>query len=164
MTRTGFLNKYHVDKQSDFTSDPDACMFGNAPYLSQVNAAFRGLTAQEWLTYQLGNLSEFCGVKNKITPYQTEELANLIVQDFYYLKVTELMLFFRYFKSGRYGHFFGSVDPQVIMSWLRDFCAECGRLHLQHDRELADIKEQQERRNAISYEEYLRRKKVRENN
>ena len=43
----------------------------------------------------------------------------MIASEFGYLKATELMLFFYRLKAGRYGHFYGSIDPMVIMDDIR---------------------------------------------
>ena len=68
------------------------------------------------------------------------------------------MLFFVRFKSGRYGKFYGSVDPLVITTSVRDFINERTFAYEQHDREVRSRREKEERKKAITYEEYLRRK------
>lgn len=52
---------------------------------------------------------------------QMRELAQVLIVYVYYLKVSELMLFFYRFKSGKYGEFYEVVDPQRIMSGLNAF-------------------------------------------
>ena len=49
------------------------------------------------------------------------ELTQVLIVYVYYLKVSELMLFFYRFKSGKYGEFYGVVDLQRIMSGLNAF-------------------------------------------
>lgn len=73
---------------------------------------------------QLAELSEYAGVKEKLTTRQLTDTALLIQQMYGHFKVTELMLFFRQFKSGRYGRFYGSVDPMLIMTALETFAGE----------------------------------------
>ena len=82
----------------------------------------------------------------------------MIATEYYYLKVSELMLFFHRFKTGRYGRFYGSVDPLVITTSLRDFVRERGIAYEQHEQEERERREKEECKNAITYEEYLRRK------
>ena len=41
---------------------------------------------------------------------QTEEAARMIISEFYYFKLSEFMLFFAYFKGGRYGRFYGCTN------------------------------------------------------
>lgn len=80
--------------------------------------------------------------------------ANVIATEFYYLSVTELMLFFHRFKSGRYGRFYGSVDPLVITTSLRDFLYERAIAYDRHEQEKRQRKEKEWRKNAITWEEY----------
>ena len=88
-------------------------------------------------------------------------MAQLIVGDYGYLKMTEVMLFLRRFKTGRYGSFYGNVDPIVIISALGRFVVE-ERNSMLAAHELEEEKKRieasaKDKRN-ISYEEYLRMK------
>ena len=102
--------------------------------------------------YQLSELSEFSGAREKISASQITQLAELIAADYHFLKVTEVMLFFRKFKKGAYGEFYGAVDPITIMRSLRSFQRERGEVyaHRKADDEPADDRE------CITYEEYVR--------
>jgi hypothetical protein len=91
---------------------------GKAPTLRTVSLAFMSGTSISWLTAQLYDLSEFSGCKNP-DEKQYEDLARTILNSYGYLKLTELMDFFRRFKAGEYGKFYGSVDPLVITTTLR---------------------------------------------
>lgn len=152
--RENFLATFNPDLQRDLCTNPDVCFFGGAPTLSQLNAAYGSQTAAMWLIPQLYNLSEYCGCKDKLEGNPLKECASVIATEFYFLSVSELMLFFHRFKSGRYGRFYGSVDPLVITTSLRDFLKE--RIRAYDEREKAE-KEKADReaaKNAITWEEY----------
>ena len=83
-----------------------------------------------------------------------EECAFVIATEFYYLKTSELMLFFHRFKTGRYGRFYGSVDPLIITTALRDFVAERASAYERHEQEERDKREQEEKKNAMTWEEF----------
>lgn len=72
------------------------------------------------------------------------------------------MLFFYRFKSGRYGHFYGSVDPLVITCSLQEFINERGCAIAQNEQEERERRNIEEREGVISYDEYLRRKAEKE--
>jgi len=78
----------------------------------------------------------------------------------YYLKVSELMLFFHRFKAGKYGEFYGVVDPQRIMSGLNMFLRERVEEIAQYERIVAQkrIEEESKQRDerCITHEEYLK--------
>lgn len=88
-------------------------------------------------------------------------MAQLIVGDYGYLKLTEVMLFLRRFKTGRYGMFFGNVDPIVIISALGRFVIE-ERNSTVAAHELEEAKKQRDAEikdaRNVSYDEYLRMK------
>jgi len=111
---------------------------------------------------QLENLNDFCGVAEKMNTQQMETLARLISVEFHYFKVSELMLFFHRFKCGKYGHFYGVVDPQRLMTALQAFATDrTAEIRAIEDRrrtrELDRMREEwRKSTTAISYEEYLK--------
>lgn len=150
--RARFLNQFSPDLQMRICKDSDLCFFGDAPVLSELNMAYGEMTATMWLIPQLYNLSEYCGCKEKLQGKPMEECASVIATEFYFLKVSELMLFFHRFKSGRYGKFYGSVDPLVITTSLREFLKERAMEYERHNREEQEQKDDSS--NAVTWEEY----------
>lgn len=161
--RTKFLSLFNPDLQMKVCKDSQLCFFGDAPVLSELNMAYGEMTATMWLVPQLYDLSEYCGCKEKLQGKPLEECASVIATEFYWLKVSELMLFFHRFKSGRYGRFYGSVDPLVITTSLREFLKERNCVIEAREQEERRIKDEESKRNAITYEEYLKLKREREN-
>lgn len=157
-TKKALLNLYHVNKSIAITNDPNECYFGGAPTLWNANLCYGNGTSEEWLIYQLTDLSEFTGVSKKITAPQISQMAQLIVGDYGYLKITEVMLFFRRFKIGRYGTFYGNVDPLVIMNSFDKFLVERNDTIDAYYSELeirkanADIGNEK----CVSYQDYLK--------
>ena len=99
--------------------------FGTAPTLLTLRCAYHDNAASTWILPQLYDLGEYCGAKDKLDKEQMQQLARIIVQDFGFLKVTEVMLFLYRLKAGRYGRFYGAIDPMMIMMALRhDFMRE----------------------------------------
>lgn len=89
---------------------------------------------------------------------QIRELAIIINHNYYWLKVDELLLFFFHFKSKKYKCFYSYFDPMVILDSLNIFLAERSRAYERREHEEREKQAELDRRNAISYEEYLRRK------
>lgn len=65
------------------------------------------------------------------------------------------MLFLWWFKSGKYGRFYGSVDPLVISSALRDFLQDRYSIIESEKTRHSEKERAQSRGNAISYEQWL---------
>lgn len=151
------MTDYSARAQAIYCEDKDNCYFGKHITLAEIKREFGNGAPTAWLIPHLTELSVFAGCKDKLTKEQIRECAILIAQEYFYLKVTELMLFFRNFKLGKYGKFYGAVDPLVIMSALRDFMEERNEAYFKHEGEVSRQKEKLAMKNAISYEEHLRR-------
>ena len=136
-------------------SNKDECFFGDYPTLSQLKC-YGSNTPQMWLIPQLQNLSEYCGVKEKLTETQLCELSFIIATEYHYFKISELMLFFFRFKSARYGRFYGMIDPLIITTALRDFATERTAEYAHKAQRDRERKEQEDRNNSMSWEEYCR--------
>jgi hypothetical protein len=154
-----FCEQYSPSYQLEICSDSEQCFFGNYPTLSTLKAEHGKNAPLAWLVPQLTNLSVYCGCKDKLTKEQYKECAFVIATEFYYLKVSELMLFFHRFKTGRYGRFYGAVDPLVITSALRDFIRERNDVIFLHDQQERERQLAESRKGCVTREEYERLKK-----
>ncbi len=153
-----FLKALNPNIQIRVAANVERAYMGKAPKLSAVCGAYSHKVAETWLMAQLENVNDFCGVKHKMSIPQMRELAEMLIVEAYYLKVSELMLFFYRFKAGKYGEFFGVVDPQRIMSglysFLRDRVDEIGRFERISARKKIDEELKQGER-CITYDEYI---------
>lgn len=131
-----------------------------APSLAAVSAAHGNKVCESWLSIQLQDLAEYAGAKDKMRDLQCENAASIISSQFYFLTIAEMLIFFVHFKAGKYGRFYGAVDPLVITQALQEFVKE---------RAVKIEKKERERRNAeheasaqsegITYEQYLELKR-----
>lgn len=151
-----FARAHNPDMQLSLCRDADKCYFGEYPTLARLDAEYGDNSAAYWLIPELVNLSEFCGCKEKLTGRPLKECAVIMAQECRLFKVSELMLFFYRFKAGRYGRFYGAVDPLVIMQALREFERDRHYAYDCHEGELAKRKCEEARGEAVSYEEYRR--------
>ena len=117
-----FLTLFNPSKQVAYTRDIDRAFRGNAPSLGLIAKAFGNGARDTWIDIQLTELAAFSGCKDKLTDHQVQGLIDIIAEEYCYLKVTELMYFFRKFKAGEYGKFYGTVDPITITCALKEFC------------------------------------------
>ena len=155
--REQFMLTFTSSHEAGYCRYVERCIFGSAPTLSQVNTAYGANTSAAWLIPLLTDVSEFCGCKEKITPKQIDALADIIVLNYGYLKVTELMLYFWWLKSGRYGKFYGAVDPMVITTTLHDFIKDRNALMARKESEDEERRQSEWKKNAVSYEDWRAR-------
>lgn len=103
------------------------------------------------------NISDFCGARDKISDSQIYELAEMILSEYYYLKLPEVMLFCQRFKSGAYYTFYGAIDPVIILRSMKAFIQERNEAYARRERQLeAERWEREKNRPGImDYETYL---------
>lgn len=79
---------------------------------------------REWvigyLSMWLLELNDNSNVKNKMNDAQIEFTSERIY-DMYSLKVTDLTLFFRNVKEGKYGGYYENLSQEKIMQWLSEY-------------------------------------------
>jgi hypothetical protein len=63
----------------------------------------------------LVNLNDFLNISRKMNEVQITETAELIFDEFHYLKTSDLALIFQRIKTGFYGQFYESIDGMKIM-------------------------------------------------
>jgi len=134
-TREDFLQALNPSTQVLAARNPERAFFGKAPTLGILKKTYGENAATMWLLPQLYDLCEYTGAK-KMDAAQATMLAEVIAQEYGYLRVSELLLFFFRFKCGSYGRFYGSVDPLVITSALREFMKERDWACMQHEQKL----------------------------
>lgn len=122
-----FMITFNKNIQPLTAANAERAYLGTAPTLTLIRKCYSNKILIIWIIAQLENLNDFIGVNQKMNIHQMEELAQIIAIDYHYLKVTELHLFLHRLKGGRYGEFFGNIDPILITKALRTFASE--RIH-----------------------------------
>jgi hypothetical protein len=157
--RVAFLNAFSPDKQYTLCQDDKIAILDDSPTLTELNATYGKSTASMFLVPQLFNISEFCGAREKFTEGQIMETAQLIAVSYPWLKVKEVMTFCKQFKLGRYGQFYGSVDPMVITRALKEFLSYRADIYAEYEEFKAQRRiEQQKKEPTMSFEEWQQEK------
>ena len=107
-----FLARCNPSFQNYYTGNPILAFKHDTPTLALVNQTFGKEIANAWLVPEIVKVSEFCGCKDKFTDEQLEDTVTLIASAYPWLKL------------GRYGKFYGCLDPMVITTALQDFIRE----------------------------------------
>lgn len=113
----------------------------------------------------MNDYQNFVGVKeeNKATFGVVQEMSKMILSRYYFLKLSELMLFFQRLKYGDYGEMYGCIDAVRIMRALRTFFDERNQIIEKIEQRERERKMEEDRKNAVSYEEYIEIKKRKNN-
>lgn len=94
---------------------------GDYPTMLEINAAYGNCEASRIVYAFLTNFAIYCGGKDMLTDSQRKQCANIIVETYPWLKITEIIIFFHRLKAGHYGHFYGNQDPIFITEALKVF-------------------------------------------
>ncbi len=154
-----FAKKFNPSLQVVCAQNMERSFKGDAPSLALLGETYPDEQVNTWIIAQLMDLYKFAGVKEKPTFQQVLELSVMIRVEYYYLKASELLLFFFKLKSGEYGTFYGVVDPMVIMSALIEFKEFRKRQLERYEREeqLRQREERYEKRdeNSVPFPDHL---------
>ena len=99
------LNTFKPDMQVMAARYTERAYFGTAPMLETVCLGYGELVVMVFICALLEDINLFVGVKEKMPVNRQRELSRLVLAEYPYLKVTELLLFFHRLKCGRYGRF-----------------------------------------------------------
>lgn len=121
--RDEFLQRFNPCYLLRMNDREKECYLGDYPTVGSLTAYGKNFPTV-WMIPQLTSLSEYCGVKVKLTAGILEETACIMADMCRNLKITEVMLYFYRFKQNRYGKFYGSVDPLIITGELGTFLKE----------------------------------------
>lgn len=156
-TREQFLVTMNPSIQAAAAKHPEKCYFGTAPSLTILKKTYGENMATMWLVPQLNDLAAFTNSTNQLNGQAVTFVANAIAQEYYYLKTSELLLFFYRFKLGYYGRFYGTVDPMIITMAIREFLKERAEAYRKRDAEQQQREREESMKGAISASEFCRR-------
>ena len=112
---------------AQLNSVTDLCLIAankNIPTIADVSASFGNDTAVRIISEHLLSLCK--NVDRELTAYQFVDTALLLATEYYFLNLSELSLFFRNCKTGKYGQLVwgSSLNIQQIMTATRTFLRE----------------------------------------
>jgi len=78
----------------------------------------------EYIILWISRLNKFLNISRKMTFEQMQKTAQYILQDYYYLKQSDLYLVFSQAEKGRYGEFYDCLDGAKILIWFEKYANE----------------------------------------
>lgn len=151
-----FLTKFNPGTQIAAAKNTEWAFFGNSPSLVIMNKTYGENMATMWLMPQIFDLVVYCNSKGTLNEQQIQFLAEAIANEYFYLKASELLLFFYRFKLGRYGQFYGMVDPMRVTMALEEFLKERSMEIARREREEEESRHNSIAEGAISPSEWCR--------
>ena len=158
---------FNKDIQTKTAQYPERAYLGKAPSLNAVRQTYNNEVLNIWIVAQLEDVNNFTNIRQKMSLQQMEQMSDIIASEYAYLKVTELHLFLHRFKAGRYGTFYGCIDPLQITHALSQF-TEQRRIEITKIEQLQNIdriykQHQQWTKTAVNRQQYEQLKKQKNN-
>ena len=154
-----FAETFNPDLQRVCAENLERSFSGDAPSIALLRNTYTDRQVRVWVLAQLENLNQYAGTKNKMNSDQMTMLAEIIITEYFYLKASELLLFFFQFKAGKYGELYGSVDPLRISSALIEFAAYRSDMIFRiEQKQKEEQRLGQHKKNAITRQQYLKLK------
>lgn len=158
------MKAYNPSEGVRFSQYPERCVNGKAPTLAEVRRDYGASIARKWMVIQINDYCDFAIVNEDRKPdlVLVQQLADMIMARYYWLKMSEVMLFFTRMKYGDYGETYGSIDATRILRMLKAFLDERARIIDRCEQERRERQAAEEKKRAISREEYERLKAMKE--
>lgn len=149
----------------------DRCSEIQSPTLGVLSEAYSGRadksgavienTAVAWMKGHLIAVSVFANVRDKMSDWQINAVCQQMLAENPEVTMMEFVLFCARLRSGMYEDFYGSVDPMRIIKsfgqFVKDKRNDCYRQREREDEERRLRESEEAKRNAISYDEWVRR-------
>ena len=78
----------------------------------------------KYIILWISRLNEYLNISRKMNFDQMQQTAEHILQDYYYLKQSDLYFVFSQAEKGRYGEFYDCLDGAKILSWFEKYDIE----------------------------------------
>lgn len=132
-----------------------------APTVGGLDRAYGSGHAAEWLLVQLRALFRVTTERNAAMQAELIDFAPDFVTDCAGMKLTEMMVFFSGFRSGRFGESFAMPSARTLgMAFRHDFLPYIRRLRAEVAREVEERRQEQQRelwaKRAVTRDEYER--------
>lgn len=156
-----FLVLMNPSLQKECAANPSRCYLGDAPSLAELRIACNSEFAASWIMIQLNSVAESVCDKDKIPTDNLQCASYDILNNYSWLKTSEIMLFCSRVRAGIYGKLsYGTLSMDDITSKLSMFvkARDLEIVGLERDAEREKREEEYEnmKKNAVSKEESMR--------
>lgn len=124
MKLNDFKSEYAPSNIWCIAIDGEGCVCGPSPSIKQILENGKGKELQEIILGLIDTLAEFTSARYKFTPFQRQQLCNIIITLHPHLKIRQLHHFFALAMGGTYGKFYDKLEPMDIMAALSIYTKE----------------------------------------
>lgn len=152
---TRILTEYNPDSAVRWVAKPIQAFMVKSPSLARLNAISENADVR-WMSAEFISLALWLNID--VSDAHVVMGATMFAKKYYYLKLSELQLFFAKLKMGEYGRLYGRLDFTLIGEAMKKFMGERNTAYDYIDRKREEKKREEERREAIVFNEERRKK------
>lgn len=98
-------------------------MYSEAPALASMRVKDKEL-AENMLKLMFAKTARAFNITRNIEPGQIVELVDVVMHDFYYLKLSEIFYVLKQAKMGKFGKTYERLDEPTILGWFNTYAEE----------------------------------------
>ena len=124
ISRERFIQEYGIASCREKYAEINSCskaLETSSPLLSHIKKSYGKQSAIAYIETWLYNLNDYLNISRRLKKEQIYETALYIIQDYYYLNIAELHLFFTKLKKGEFGNLYEGIDGYKILSFLKTY-------------------------------------------
>jgi hypothetical protein len=99
-----------------------------SPMLVQIKQQKGQQAAVGVLVAMMDNCQQYFNLQQPMQPMQLALTAELIMEDYYYVRVDEFQLCFRMAMKGEFGPLYNRIDGQVFFEWIKKYMNKRGQI------------------------------------
>ena len=127
VSKEKFLRTYSPQKllnSSQSVKTYDEVFNTKAPSIARIKKEMGASFTTGYIKIWLVELNEMLNLRRPMTESQITFAAQLITDEFFGLKISDLQLLFRKILSGEYGELYESLNPPKILTFFRNYLNE----------------------------------------
>lgn len=157
--------RYKADIEDVFTPDAGARIARNkegcimntqCPTIGDVRREYGYHMAYRWLYVHITDAASKANMQQRPGRQQIEGMATQMLEQYFYLKLTELMLFFDMFKRGMLGDMYGAMDSRSVFRAMKAFNEMRGEVIKRAEDKAHQQALKEDRDKRVSWEQYCR--------
>lgn len=127
MTAQDFIQAYNSRNMYAYAMDEERCHIGKAPTITQAFQMFGKDAVCQVLDELIGSFVSFTSASRGLSTDQRQRLVWVIITQYGWLKITEIILFIVKAEAGNFGKFYNTLDPMDITTALNKWRDECNK-------------------------------------
>jgi hypothetical protein len=108
-----------VFRRNKDKNTPAKCLTSDEPTIGQLTRTYGDDFTEGYISLFIHKIQDSIGVKTKMNDFQIEMCAQMLLEEFKQINLSDLQLVAKRAISGAYGQFYESVSIPKVLEWFR---------------------------------------------